>query len=169
MSINFNKVTNRAAPEWAWQVIDATMDAFTKDPTNEWEARINASAALSAVVLANEDPDLEELSKSEALAIDDDRPAPAEASEAQAQGGLRSYLVGVCELDGAGNITGTHHVSSHVAESVEDAAKAGINETACDWGCDDESSLHVLFVMAAQVAGLGALPEIDVLEYDERA
>lgn len=77
---------------------------------------------------------------------------------------MRNYLVGVCELDSAGQIIGTHHVSSHASETPEGAKMAAINDTKCDWGMgDDDAELHVLFVMAP----VGH--EIEVIEYDERA
>ena len=77
---------------------------------------------------------------------------------------MDNYLVAVCELDSAGMITGTHHVSSHAAESPEAAKAAAINETQCDWCLGDDEPLHVLFVISAPV-GI----EISVIEYDDAA
>jgi len=76
---------------------------------------------------------------------------------------MRVYLIAVCELDSAGHIIGTHHVSSHASETPEGAKLAAVNETRCDWGMGNDEALHVLFVMAP----VGH--EIEVIEYDERA
>lgn len=78
---------------------------------------------------------------------------------------MRTYLVGVCEIDRNGKIYGTHHVSSHHTETVEEAKAMGLNDTMGDWAYDYPDDLHVLFVMAPTEDGTG----IEVLYYDEGA
>jgi len=73
------------------------------------------------------------------------------------------YLVAVVDMSPSG-IVGTHHVSSTVADSADEAKEWAINDTACDWGRgpDDLASLHVLFVIQAPVG-----TDLTVAEYDE--
>lgn len=74
----------------------------------------------------------------------------------------KHYLVAVCELGAHGGVIGTHHLSSHTTDTVDEAKRLARAETASDWGYDIPEALHVLFVLAAP-AGV----EIEVIEYDE--
>lgn len=84
--------------------------------------------------------------------------------DAPSKGEMKNYTIAVCELDSAGHIMGTHHVSSTAAQSVEEAKEWALNDTRCDWGLGDDEPIHVLFVMATPIG-----VDLEVIEYDECA
>lgn len=59
---------------------------------------------------------------------------------------MKTYTIFCQEHDGKG----TTHVSSHEAETADDAAALGVEETADDWGYD-EDEIRVLGIIEGDV------------------
>lgn len=67
---------------------------------------------------------------------------------------MDSFTVFVTEANGRGTV----HISAHAARSPEGAAKAGLKQTAADWGCRGTRDLRVLGI---------AKGDIEIIEWND--